>query len=316
VEPVFRILLVEDFVPFRRFVRSSLLQRPDLKIVGEASGGVEAVRKAKDLQPDIVLLDIGLPDLSGIYAAQQIRFVSPDSKLLFVTLETTSAVIGEAFRAGARGYVHKLRADSDLIPAIDALLSGRQFVSIDLEYRTHARAARRHDVQFYLNKSALPETVASSLASALRAERSAIVVATNPHLDGLIQRLKAEALDIDDAIQRGTFVTIDVDDMLSKIMVHGMPDYSRLFDAMGALIEAGLKSSNGRRNVVVGECAPTLWDRGNRDAAIQLEHLVNDVLKEIDADVICAYPRSAFQEPADRTSFEAICAAHTHVFSE
>ena len=107
---LFRILLVEDFEPFRRFVRVALQARPEFDVIGEALDGLEAIQKAKDLQPDLILLDIGLPKLNGMAAAEQIRILAPNAKLLFVSLESSSAVVGEALRIGAQGYISKLRA--------------------------------------------------------------------------------------------------------------------------------------------------------------------------------------------------------------
>src|SRR5690242_17151035 len=112
----------------------SLQARAEFRIVGEALDGMEAIQKAKDLQPDLILLDIGLPKLNGIVAAGQIRIFAPAAKLLFVSLESSSAIVKEALRLGARGYITKLRAQADLIPAIEAVLEGRHFVSSDLEF--------------------------------------------------------------------------------------------------------------------------------------------------------------------------------------
>ena len=86
---VFRVLLVEDFEPFRRFVRSVLERRADISLAGEALDGWEAVQKAKDLNPDLALIDIGLPQLNGMDAARQIHAAVPDTKLLFVSLESS-----------------------------------------------------------------------------------------------------------------------------------------------------------------------------------------------------------------------------------
>jgi len=124
-----RVLVAEDFAPFRHFVRSTLSQRPNLQIVAEVSDGQEAVQKAKDLKPDLLLLDVGLPTLNGIVAARQIRNFIPDVKIIFVTQESSAEVAEEAFNSGGRGYVVKTRAGSDLLAAVDAILRGEQFVS-------------------------------------------------------------------------------------------------------------------------------------------------------------------------------------------
>jgi CheY-like chemotaxis protein len=127
-----RVLVAEDFAPFWQVIRSTLAERPGVQIIGEVADGLEAVQKAVLLEPDLVLLDIGLPTLNGIEAARQIRKLAPASKIIFVTQESTSEVVQEALKLGAWGYVVKARAASDLLAAVDAFLEGRQFVSVEL----------------------------------------------------------------------------------------------------------------------------------------------------------------------------------------
>ena len=126
-------MTVDDFEPWRSCVRRILASRADLHIVGEAANGMEAVRKAEELQPDLILLDIGMPDLNGIEAARRIRTLAPKSLILFLTLQRSSDIAREALNAGAQGYVIKTDAESDLLPAIEAVLSGKQFISSRLE---------------------------------------------------------------------------------------------------------------------------------------------------------------------------------------
>ncbi|HLO08310.1 MAG TPA: response regulator transcription factor [Terriglobales bacterium] len=127
--PPLRILLVEDFQPFRRFVCSTLQAVPGLQMVGEVSDGLEATRQAKRLQPDLILLDIGLPTLNGIEAARRIHKLVPECKILFLSQESSADVVQEAFDSGAQGDVVKTHAGSELLPALEAVLEGRQFVS-------------------------------------------------------------------------------------------------------------------------------------------------------------------------------------------
>ncbi len=124
-----RVLIVEDFVAFRRFVCSTLGTKPELQVVGEASDGREAVQKAEELKPDLILLDIGLPTLNGIDAARQIRKLSPESKIIFLSQESSADVIEAALSLGALAYVVKMRAESDLLAAVDSVLLGKKFVS-------------------------------------------------------------------------------------------------------------------------------------------------------------------------------------------
>ena len=126
--PFVRVLVVEDFEPFRRFIHTTL-QETELQVVGEAWDGLEAVRKAEELQPALTLLDIGLPSLNGIEAARRIRKLSPESKIIFVTQESSADVVEEALSSGAMGYVVKAEAASELLAAVEAVCQGRQFVS-------------------------------------------------------------------------------------------------------------------------------------------------------------------------------------------
>jgi len=130
--PIVRVLVVEDHEPFRRFLRSTLGKRPGLQLVGEASDGLEAVQKAEKLQPDLIVLDIGLPTFNGIEAARRIRKIAPQTKILFVSQESSAEVVQEALSLGALGYVLKTHAGSELLAAVEAVLEGRRFVSSGL----------------------------------------------------------------------------------------------------------------------------------------------------------------------------------------
>ena len=126
---IVRTLVVDDFEPFRRFVCSTLERRPELQVIGEASDGLEAVHKAEQLKPDLILLDIGLPTLSGIEAAQRISMLVPSATVLFLSQETDAEVVAAALSNGARGYVLKLDAILELLPAVESVLRGQRFIS-------------------------------------------------------------------------------------------------------------------------------------------------------------------------------------------
>jgi len=127
-----RVLVVEDHEPFRRFICSTLAKRSDLKIVGEVPDGLEAVLKAQQLRPDLILMDVGLPTLNGIEAARRISALSPNSKILFVSQQSSTDLVQEAFRVGALGYVIKSEAGQDLLAAVESICQSRRFVSAGL----------------------------------------------------------------------------------------------------------------------------------------------------------------------------------------
>jgi len=130
-----RVLLVDDHEVARRGIRSVLSSDANLDVVGETADGEEAVRKAKELHPAIVLMDISLPGISGIQAARQIRVVSPDSRIIFLSQHDSIQIARDALSIGAHAYVVKSDAGRDLLMAIEAANEGRTFVSRSLVQR-------------------------------------------------------------------------------------------------------------------------------------------------------------------------------------
>jgi DNA-binding NarL/FixJ family response regulator len=134
VTPI-RILLVDDHEIARRSIRSVLSRQAGLDVIGETADGEEAVKKAEELHPTIILLDISLPGISGIQAARQIRAVSPNSRIIFVSQHDSIQTAKDALSVGAHGYVVKSDAGRDLLMAIGTVYEGRTFVSRTLVAR-------------------------------------------------------------------------------------------------------------------------------------------------------------------------------------
>jgi len=121
-------LLAEDFAPYRRLISSLLDKNSEWQVIGEASDGLEVVKKAAELGPDLVFMDIGLPKLNGLEAARRVLEFDPSTKIVFLTQETDTDVLREALRLGASGYLLKQEAQADLLPALAAVLQGKRFV--------------------------------------------------------------------------------------------------------------------------------------------------------------------------------------------
>jgi DNA-binding NarL/FixJ family response regulator len=122
-----RILVVDDHPVVRRGLRALLGDRSDWEIIDEAEDGIEAVEKATRLQPDIVVLDVGMPRMDGLEACRQIRKIVPGSEVLIVTQHDSAQMMREAVAAGARGYVVKSDAVRDLPTAVDAVSQHKCF---------------------------------------------------------------------------------------------------------------------------------------------------------------------------------------------
>jgi len=321
--PSIRILIADDYEGWRRQVRLLFEERPQWQVIAEASDGSEAVQKAEELKPDLILLDIGLPKLSGIEAARRIRQLSPNSRIIFLSLHNDLDIVRAALRTGAQGYLHKTNARSELVPAVDAVLRGKQFVSSSLKgYKFTAtsgeNAPNSHEVLFYSNDTILLHRLTRFIATALKAGNAAIVLATKSHRESLLQRLKAEGVDTDGALQEGTYISLNAADALSTIMVNDMPDPVRFLGGIGGSIEAAANAAKSERPqvVVFGEAVALLQAEGKADAAIRFEQLGNDLGKTHKVDILCAYPLSSFHGEEDKHIFQSICAEHSAVYSE
>jgi DNA-binding NarL/FixJ family response regulator len=318
-----RILVVDDFEGWRRQVRLLFQARPQWQIIAEVSDGSEAVQKVADLKPDLIVLDIGLPKLNGIEAARRIRHLSPSSTIVFLSQNNDPDVVRDALSTGALGYVHKTDVRSDLLPAIEAVLQGRQFVSSSIKgYKpAHVQATKaphRHEVLFYPDDAVFLDSCTRFIAAALGAGDVAAVVATESHRDSLFERLKAEGLDVDAEIKHGRYISLDVAKTLSTFMINDMPDWARFFEVVGGLVSGAAKAGKGEHSRVAmwGECGPLLWAEGKVDAAIRLEQLLNQLATIYEFDLLCAYALSSFRGEEDERVFQSICAEHSAVYSQ
>jgi DNA-binding NarL/FixJ family response regulator len=319
-----RVLVVDDYEPWRRFVRLALVTYENLRIVGEGSDGVEAIQKARDLQPDLILLDIGLPSVNGIEAARIIRDVSSASKIIFLTENCFLDIAQEALRssAGASGYVVKSDAGRELLAAVGSVLHGKQFVSSSLAIHRASPAhedssprPKNHEAGFYSDDQHLIDALTLFTGSALKAGNAAIVVATEPHRERLLPRLQAYGHDVAGAIAQGRFVVLDAAQAISMFMQNGLPAPALFMKTAETLITTAAKFTDGaspRRVALCGECDPPLWKLGNGEAAICLEQLWNAISLRYEVDVLCAYSL-ATHGLIDGRLFGRICAEHSAV---
>jgi DNA-binding NarL/FixJ family response regulator len=295
--------------------------RPEWQVICEVSDGSEAVQKAEELKPDLILLDIGLPSLNGIEASRRIRQLSPNSKIIFLTTDDSLDVAQEALSTGAKGYVYKARARIDLLPAIEAVLRGDQFVSSGLkgDPRTDApetKSPHRHEVQFYSDELVLLDRLVRFVASVLAAGNVAMVIATQSHRDRLAERLKSEGLDVDAAIIEGTYIPVDAVSTLSLFMVNDMPNSARFLEVVGCLIEEAAKKRKVElpRVAIFGEWVSLLCAEGKTDAAIRLEQLGNQLSTTYEIDLLCGHELKGLRSEEDGKAVQRICAEHSVVY--
>jgi CheY-like chemotaxis protein len=314
-----------------------------MRIVGVVSDGVEAVLKAQELQPDVTLLDVGLPKINGIEAARRIRKVAPNSKIVFLSQGLDLDVVRVALGEGGHGYIVKSDADNELFAAIETVIHGKKFISSSLaspaladnldpqatvQLRSEETIAssiapplvkrevgRCHEVQFYSDDSLLIDGFTPFLCAALKAGNPAVFIGTASHRNTLLQRLHAESPSIRAAIRQGKYVALDAVEFLSNFMMNDMPDSGWFLKVMDDLIVAARKGANEEhlRVAACGECSSMLWVQGKADAAIRLEELWNEIAKTYDVNILCGYPLESLRREEDSYTFRRICEEHSAV---
>jgi len=217
---VVRVLIVHDYQPWLRFVLSIVHQMPELLVIAEAANGLEAFKKAIQLQPDLILLDIGLPILNGIEAARQIREHNPQAKILFLSEKRSEDVIREALSTGS-GYVVKSAAARELLQAVQAVLRGERFVSaivsnLSDEHDKQPLIAGNHRHEFYYGDGAIVEGFAQFVKTTLEKGDAVIVLATDSHRAGILEKLRDDGVDVCAAVDEQRYIPLDVADSEPK----------------------------------------------------------------------------------------------------
>jgi DNA-binding NarL/FixJ family response regulator len=332
-----RVLVVDDYEPFRRFICATLGKKAELLIVGEVSDGLEAVHRAEELRPDLIVLDIGLPNLNGIEAARRIRKLSPNSKILFVSQESSADAVQAALGLGALGYVVKAHAGKELLAAVEAVLEGRQFIGGGLSsehFRVgsdsrplddlcankavpslapkNAEITRSHKVEFYPDDANLVVGFCRFIEAVLKAGKAVIVASTELHQKNLLRGLQKHGVNVSAAMEQGRYLFLDVAEILSSFMESDVPNRERFFKVVGALIEQAAETTAGQQSKVAicGECASILWAQGKADAAIEVEQLCNQLSRRYEMNILCGFSLSSFYREEDKQLFQRICSEY------
>jgi DNA-binding NarL/FixJ family response regulator len=338
--------VVDDFVPWRNYLVAKLGENPALQIAGVASDGAEAVLKAVELHPDLILMDISLPELSGIKAAERILGLSPESKILFVSQNLDFDVALAALDAGGFGYVVKSDVENELLTAVEAVTSGKRFVSTLLASRDFSgvreahspirsrsegniESAERplirnttighaHEVAFYGEDESFLIRCTRFIAAALANGESVIAIMTASHHNRLRRKLAAEGCYVAEATERGRYLAMEPADLLSVFLVNGQPDAARFLKAGGELIATALKAATGKhpRVAVCGECPALLHAAGKAEEAVEMERMWNELVGMYNVASLCGYPIERFRSAEQAPIFQRICSEHSAVYSE
>ena len=181
-----------------------------------------------------------------------------------------------------------------------------------------AEITRNHEVAFYSDDEAFVFGFTRFIEAALQAGNAVIVVATESHRNRLLQRLQEHGVDVAAAMEQGRYVSLDVAETLSTFMVNDLPDSARCLKVAGDLVMEAAKAAQGEapRVAICGEIAPSLWAQGKADAAIQVEHLWDEIAKNCKVDILCGYVLNSSQREQEGDIYERICAEHSGVSSQ
>jgi len=244
------VLVVDDYLPWRQFVCRALLARPTWQVIGQVSDGLEAVQKAQDLQPDLIVLDIGLPTINGIEAARRMRASAPRSKILFLSENSSVEIVEEALRTGAAGYVVKSRAAQELLPALDAILQLSLADGDLIRPRSGISGRLSHQLEVYREDSSFVDGFATTIELALRSGNAMVVMAGKSHLASIQQRLRSDGVDVDAAVERKSYMPLELTDSLST--VEGHTAGRSIGDCFGLIAEMVLAAREAHFHVSVG----------------------------------------------------------------
>jgi len=200
---VIRILLADDHVLVRQGFKMILSAQPDMQIVGEAANGREAVEAAEKLQPDVILMDVTMPELNGIEATRRVATSSPRTRVLALSMHKDAVYVREILRAGARCYLLKDSADADLIAAVRSIAKGEGYLSPSVsdavltDYRRHVTdpldllTTREREVLQMIAEGKTNKEIATTLnlsVYTIEAHRGRVMEKLNLHSTGELVR--------------------------------------------------------------------------------------------------------------------------------
>ena len=312
-----RVLLVDDYEPWRRQLKVLLADDPRWTIVGEAANGADAVSQAKALDPDLILLDVTLPKLTGTLAAERILSDRPGSRILMVSESRCWDQIELSLTTGARGYVVKSEAPRQLPHAMAAVMRGERFLSPTLGGRSLAERAAPHDSSrgchegWFYDDNDLAKSWATAVEAALR-RGAAVILACSIHQRSLVEQiLQDRGIEIDAEASRGRYTFVESRDVLSRTMIDAWPDERSFWKVAIPVVMRGAKASAAvqPRVTVCGACAPLLWVENGPAPAIRLEELWDQLSRAFDIETFCGYPKQLHD--AQDSDFKRVCEEHS-----
>jgi DNA-binding NarL/FixJ family response regulator len=339
------ILIADDRELFRRMVRSLVESQSAYHICGEAGDGLQAIERARQLRPDVVLMDINMPRMNGLEATRIIGREIPECNVIIVTQNDARIAREQAREVNAKGFVTKSDLSRDLLPMIEKCRKAKpeareaktakarivQWKGAAMENNSlhqtksaasHAEpwcgvlnsaAPRDHIVQLYQDQQFLNRAVCRFAAAAIMNGEGVILVPTVAHWDAFRPRLESEGVDVKAAEKRGQLTVVDADNLLPTFMRDGMPD-SPVFLGLAQNVISQARGE-GRYPKVRwwGEMVNILWERGDVAASMQLEDQFDQLAHEQDIAIFCSFLMDNFDGDVHARMLPRLSENHSHL---
>ena len=279
-----RILIADDHAAVRKSIRAVVESHPGWALCAEATNGREAVEQSRRLKPDVVLLDMAMPELNGLQATRQIVKEAPDTQVLLLTLHESNELVDEALRAGAQGVVLKSGADGALTKAIESLSR----FAIHLAGKIVGKA--RHIGAFFRSKAEQFQVLAPFIKEGLNRGEKSLHIIEPPSRETHSRQLREAGVDVDRATAQGQMELIPWDELP---LLDGRFDKNAMLVNLQRRLSAAAEQGFplGR---LIGHMEWALQDRPGVGDLAEFEASVNDVLPQFDYVAICAYDLSRF----------------------
>ena len=303
------VLLVDDDAGILQAISRTVA--PDFEVVSAVTDGYQAVDAVSRLAPDVVVLDISMPGLSGFQTAEALKRAGSNARVVFLTMHQDDDVVAQAIQDGAAGYVLKMLAWSDLLPALHHALAGRRYLPsltplVMTDCDTHA-------IQLHGADSAWFDGIATVLSTALQRGDTIATALTQSNRESVALRMKRRGCNLDDAEKQGRYLVFDAEEAASQVMRSGWPDVESVGEMVAPLEMARTSRGGGASShmTIVGEIAAALCNRGNPEAALELERLWDELTHSLPILTICTYPITCFDRAGAVVS--GICSHHSVV---
>lgn len=308
-----RILLADDHNTFLQSVNGLLAAAFD--VVALAGDGRQALDLARRLRPDVVVLDIAMPNLDGFQTLEQLQRDEPETRVVFLTMDSDDTFVATAINGGAYGYVLKSRVHLDLIGAIDHALAGRLFVPSVTSLS--AVAGSRHSVHFHANDSRYLDEISQLVGAALQSGGQVVLVTSDATRIGVNQRLQARQMNLAVLAAREQYVATDSALALSLVMHEGRLDAKRVAEMIHGLDQLRLAGPHGPRGrlTICGDMSAVLCRNGDFEAALQLERIWDDLTRALPFFTVCCHAIDCFENSEALNLLSNVCAVHSAVTS-